>query len=556
MCLGQLITYKITTMKTLKYILLSAVVIGFTACAEPEDVLEDQGIDNTPIVLPELTAGSADFSTYVSIGNSLTAGYTDNALFIAAQENSFPNILAQKFALAGGGEFNQPLMNDNFGGLALGGNRIAQPRLVFGGAGPVPLESLIGPVTVTTDLAVNNPTGPFNNMAVPGAASFHLIAPGYGNIGNLPSAANPYFVRMTGGTPNATILEMALAQSPSFVSLWIGANDVLGYATGGASSGAPTPQATFDFALSTVMSGLSGTQGVMANIPDVTTIPYFTTVPHNPLDPSNPAYGPQIPTLNGIFGQLNQVFAFLESQGVPNATERQIVFSETAASAVVIRDESLANLSAQITGVLNASPTFPAFVESFGLPAAAAPTVANLLGLVYGQARQATDNDLLVLTSSTIIGTVNEDFAAFLQLQGLPANLAAQFSAEGITLPLDDKWVVIPDEKAEIANATAGYNASIQAAASAAGYAFVDANTFMQQLAAGGVTDGDHTLTSSLVTGGAFSLDGVHPTSRGYALIANLFMKAIDATYGSNFEESGNLVDIGDYPTNYSPTLQ
>jgi hypothetical protein len=33
-------------------------------------------------------------------------------------------------------------------------------------------------------------------------------------------------------------------------------------------------------------------------------------------------------------------------------------------------------------------------------------------------------------------------------------------------------------------------------------------------------------------------------------------MKAIDATYGSNFEASGNFFDCGDYPTNYSPTLQ
>ena len=543
-------------MKNIKYVLLLFVLIGFTACNEPEDVLEDNNIDTTTEVLPELTAGTADFSTFVSIGNSLTAGYTDNALFIAAQENSFPNTLAQKFALINGGDFIQPLMNDNFGGLALGGTRIAQPRLVFGGAGPVPLESLIGPVTVTTDLAVNNPTGPFNNMGVPGAASFHLIAPGYGNIGNLPSAANPYFVRMTGGTPNATIMEMAVAQAPSFVSLWIGNNDVLGYATGGGANGAPTGQGTFDYALSTIMTSLGGTQGVMANIPYVTTIPYFTTVPHNPLDPSNPAFGPLIPTLNGIFGQINQVFAFLESYGIPNATERQIVFSETSASALVIHDESLMNLSAQISGVLNASPTFPAFVQSFGLPAEAAPLVANLLGLVYGQARQANDGDLLVLPSSSIIGKINEGFAAFLGSQGLPPTLAAQFSAEGVSLPLEDKWVVIPSEQDEIKTAIDGFNSSIQAAASNAGFAFVDANALMQQLDAGGFTDGDFTSTSNLVMGGAFSLDGVHPTARGYALIANQFMKAIDATYGSNFEASGNLVDIGDYPTNYSPALQ
>ena len=561
MCHGQLITYKIIIMKTIKYILLSAVLIGFTACNKPEDILKDYNIEATEI-LPELTAGTADFTTYVSLGNSLTAGFTDSALFIAGQENSFPNILSQKFALVGGGTFTQPLMNDNIGGIALGGTQLPGaslgPRLVFGGAelGIIPITTLIGPVVSSTDLVVNNPAGPFNNMGVVGASSFHFIAPGYGNIGNLPSAANPYFVRMTGATPDATIMEMAMAQSPSFVSLWIGANDVLGYSTGGAANGAPTPQPTFDFAMSQIMADLGGAQGIMANIPYITDLPYFTRVPYAALSPSNSAFAAQIPTLNGIFGQLNNVFAYLESQGVPNATERQIVFSQNAASAVVIKDEGLADLSAQITGVLNASPTFPAFVQSFGLPAAAAPIVANLFGIVYGQARQATANDLLVLTSSSVLGTTNTAFAGFLESQGLPPTLAAQFSAEGITLPLEDKWVIVPTEKDEIITAIDGFNATIQAAAATAGFGFVDANAIFQQMAAGGYTDGDFTPTADLVFGGAVSLDGVHPTSRGYALVANEFLKAIDATYGSNFEASGNLVDIGDYPTNYSYTLQ
>ena len=104
--------------------------------------------------------------------------------------------------------------------------------------------------------------------------------------------------------------------------------------------------------------------------------------------------------------------------------------------------------------------------------------------------------------------------------------------------------------------ATVAFNEAISSIAAQAGLAMVDANSLMNQLANGGITTGEFTLTSNLVTGGAFSLDGVHPTARGYALIANEFMKAIDATYGSNFEASGNLVNVGDYPTNYSPTLQ
>ncbi|MEH6776996.1 MAG: G-D-S-L family lipolytic protein, partial [Maribacter arcticus] len=275
-------------MKKLKFIYITIGILAFTACNDPEDV------DITPEVLVEesvaLTAGSADFSNYVSLGNSLTAGFTDGALFQASQTLSLPNLLSQKFSLVGGGSFTQPLTNDNLGGLAAGGTRIPGfgPRLVFGGAGPVGLETLIGPVTVTTDIALNNPTGPFNNLGVPGAKSFHLLAPGYGNLDNVSlGLANPYFVRMTGSTPNASVLELAVAQAPSFFSLWGGENDVLGYATTGGDGTNPitpvsgVPGVGFDGSYGALIATLTagGAQGVVANIPNVLNIPHFTTVP-------------------------------------------------------------------------------------------------------------------------------------------------------------------------------------------------------------------------------------------------------------------------------------
>ena len=61
------------------------------------------------------SAGDANFSKYVSLGNSLTAGYTDQALYRSGQENSYPNLLAGQFKLVGGGEFRQPLVNDDLG---------------------------------------------------------------------------------------------------------------------------------------------------------------------------------------------------------------------------------------------------------------------------------------------------------------------------------------------------------------------------------------------------------------------------------------------------------
>ena len=226
-----------------------------TSCSEDNEVA---------VMTTSLDAGSADFSTFVSVGNSLTSGYTDNALFIAAQENSFPNIMAQKMALVGGGEFKQPLMADNIGGLTVGGNMIAGPRLYLNMS---TLRPAVLNAVPTTDL-LNNPTGPFNNMGVPGAKSFHLLAPGYGNLANLSlGLANPYFIRMA-SSPNATVLQDVVAQSPTFFTMWIGNNDILGYATGGAPAGSPfngvsgtayTEPAFFEYVYGGIMSTMAAT---------------------------------------------------------------------------------------------------------------------------------------------------------------------------------------------------------------------------------------------------------------------------------------------------------
>ncbi|HUH47396.1 MAG TPA: hypothetical protein VLZ54_09600, partial [Arenibacter sp.] len=242
-----------------------------------------------------------------------------------------------------------------------------------------------------------------------------------------------------------------------------------------------------------------------------------------------------------------------EGIGQPN---RMIVFSETAASAVVIKDESLTDISGDLTGALMGSPTFPAFIAQFGLPAEAAPLVAGLLGSYYGQTRQATADDLLVLPSSSVIGTVNMGSVAALIAQGLPQELAGQFSVEGITLPLADKWVILPSEQNEIKAATDAYNETIESVANAKGLALVDFKSILERADMAGISEGDFIFTTALVQGGLVGLDGIHLTSRGYALMANKFLEAIDAKYGSNFIAAGVKANVGAYPTNYSPALQ
>ncbi len=99
------------------FALLAFLGLFLASCSEDDTI-----VDNTPPPAPvNYTSGTADFSNYVAVGNSITAGYSDNALFIDGQTNSFPNMLAGNFALAGGGAFTTPFMADNLGGATLGG---------------------------------------------------------------------------------------------------------------------------------------------------------------------------------------------------------------------------------------------------------------------------------------------------------------------------------------------------------------------------------------------------------------------------------------------------
>jgi lysophospholipase L1-like esterase len=549
-------------MKNIKYIFLSLLTLSIVACEN--DLVEDfrELNDNNVGDLPALTVGSADFSNYVAIGASFTAGYSDGGLFRAAQEKSFPKLLSEQFAFGGGGTFTQPLMDDNTGGILAGGVLANDYRLVFGGSLPVRLDAFLASQgasapPITTE-AGNNKGSSFNNFGIPGAKSFHLVTPGY-------AAFNPYYTRIA-SSASSTVLNDALAQNPTFFTLSeVGGNDVLGYATSGGSgvdqtgnidpttygNNDITDPNVFDQAFTSMITALTqnGAKGVVTTVPDITSLSYFTTITHNPLDPNNPNFGPQIPTLNQIYGALNQVFAVADPS-------RIITFSETAPSAVVIVDEDLVDLSAVIAGALGPDPAFAAFITQFGLPAAAAPQVAAFLGGVYGQARQATSSDLLVLPSGGIIGEVNEDVES--ALTGfLGPQVAAQFSVEGITLPLEDRWVLTPEEQNAVATATSAYNSTILAVTNAnPNVAVADLRAVLEQASVSGYAYDEFIMNTTLVTGGLVSLDGVHLTSRGYGLMAREFLVAIDEAFGSNFIASGTTPDAGDLPTNYSPTLQ
>src|SRR5690554_6798790 len=128
-------------MKRYQTLILAALAISFASC-EPE--FENEVSDEM------FSAGEVDFSSYVAIGNSLTAGFMDGTMYRSGQGYSFPNLLAKQFAIVGGGEFTQPSFEDdvnNLGGLLLGGQQIAAARRIINASAGGP-EVISGTPTI------------------------------------------------------------------------------------------------------------------------------------------------------------------------------------------------------------------------------------------------------------------------------------------------------------------------------------------------------------------------------------------------------------------------
>ncbi len=499
---------------------LAILALGLVAC-EPEfdNPIEESG---------NFTSGDADFSNFVALGNSLTAGFADGALYVTGQENSFPNILSKQFALAGGGEFTQPLMSDNVGGFVEDAANFP-PRFVLafdadGNPGPARYTAEAPSTSISANLGAS-----FNNMGVPGARVYHLDFAGYATL-------NPYYGRFA-QSPTATVVDEAVAQSPTFFSLWIGNNDILGYATSGGvgedhnetgnvdpSTYSPagldiTNNNVFAAAYSGLVAKLAAnnTEGVLLNLPDVTSLPFFTTVPNNALVLD----ATQAASLTGFFqAVVGIVTAQVAGTGVPLAQAQA--------------------LASQYAITFNPGPN--RFLLKTDV------TATNPLGF-----RQMTEEELLLLTidsaalaqgyGSVVLTQDILQILGILQMGGTPTPEQGAMVIAAISA-IEDKDVLDSSELDAIGAARTAYNSTIASLASANGLAFYNVSRDLSQAANGGIPFDGGVITSDFVTGGGFSLDGVHPTPRAHALVTNGILDAIEITYGAKLPRV-NPADFG-----------
>ena len=436
---------------------------------------------------PKSSAGQANFTTYIALGNSLTAGYGDNGLYLEGQQNSYPSILAAQFAQVGGGAFVQPLFptaNANGSGYLTINS--------FNGGTPV-----IGQVAGNGYVATGSPlfvryTGTDNqNLGVSGIRIADVTTADYGRLTASSNAGNfnPYFERLLSGTASTTYLEYVQERvstlKPTFFTNWLGSNDVLGYAGSGGTAAPLTGDAEFTTKYTAVTDALTagGAKGLLATIPVVANLPFFTTVP------------------------TASVIASVSAATVP-------------ASTVTALTAGLSLTPAQVSSI-----RFGLFIQALS----ATGTVVT---------REATAADLLLLPASAVIGkpsiTANPFPRGFgLVITGLAPAQAAGLAGAAPANPLPNSLVLDAAEVALVQGRTTALNTIITNVANSKGLAVFDANTFFNGVARGGLVVNAVNNTAAFVTGNLFSLDGVHPTPRGYAVVANEMIKAINAKYGS-----------------------
>jgi lysophospholipase L1-like esterase len=205
------------------------------------------------------------FARYVSIGNSVTAGFQSGGLTSAMQQQSYAALLAQQMGLTVGGvgaEFIMPLMNDP-GCPPPYTNIFTQERVMGLTDGDCYLRQSVPEL--------------LHNVAVPGSAVIDALT-------NLDAGTNPNALTtlFLGGR---TQVEAAAAVEPTFVTVWLGNNDVLGGITsldaGDASHVTdPTTFATRYTAMMDELDAIGTIEGgVLVGVMQVTSAPYATAGP-------------------------------------------------------------------------------------------------------------------------------------------------------------------------------------------------------------------------------------------------------------------------------------
>lgn len=420
-------------------LLLAAFVAG---CQGPCEKIDS-------ITGPELSSGTADFTTFVAAGTSISAGYQSGGIVDRHQTNAFPAIFARQVGKTvlqnGQGDFTFPSMG--FDGF---------PQLMaIKSFSPL----IINNANRTLGYPAANYLQPtaFSNMGVPGS-----IAYDFADSSRYHLTPNPNMFSVV-ARYHGTIAQQVLGQAPTFISYEFGANEVLGAATSG---------------------------GLMPVFDDTTYAALLT-------------------------GHMNGIHATL-----PNA--KCAIFTVPDVASIPF------------------CTTFKPYTVMLATGAVTPLKAKNAAGTVV----DLSPNDLVLLTAkdSLAVGT------------GIPVGAYNYLNpaAAGNGRPLPHSVVLDSDEQTNIRAEAGRMNLAVDSVATRPWIVKVDLAGLLNTIRTEGYDIGTTHLTTAYITGGLFSLDGVHPNDAGHALLANAMIDAVNSKFGAGIPRA----NMNQYMTATSSSLQ
>ena len=157
-------------------------------------------------------------------------------------------------------------------------------------------------------------------------------------------------------------------------------------------------------------------------------------------------------------------------------------------------------------------------------------------------------NVLITLSGSAAASLIGDQTGKYYTDNNIPVppgvNTAFPF---GLTPenPFPNNLVLDPTEIAAYLALRDGYNQIISGLAASFNYSVINWDELFNSLAStNGLAVNGVNFSATYITGNFFSLDGIHPTSQGYGIIANEFIKAINNKYSAQIP----LVDVSTIP--------
>jgi hypothetical protein len=169
--------------------------------------------------------------------------------------------------------------------------------------------------------------------------------------------------------------------------------------------------------------------------------------------------------------------------------------------------------------------------------------IYNPLGFYFN----VGSNPFMIVDSSANQFAVRQILSTELLLLSLPLD-SVKCNQMGVLFPIRDEFVLDLEEMNYLRDKIASYNMVIRSLASQYGLAIVNLDVFSKQLKSGFAYNGV-TMSSRFVSGGAYSLDGIHLNAKGNALLANEFLKSINQKYKARIP----LVDANAYNATFFP---